>query len=129
MKSTKIKTLMVSISLMAMLLVGVGSTTVQAQHRGYLRHHGRVVFVNRPFFGPRWGWGSPFYNRTYTVVDPIAQARESGYSDGRSRGKDDAKDGKTYSPDSHKHYRNSDSQSYRQAFLQGYADGWRERNG
>lgn len=124
MKSNKVKTLVLSISLVAMLLVGVGSTTAQAQHRGR-----RPVIVYRSYWGPRWGWGwnDPFWNRTYTVVDPIAQARESGYSDGHHRGKDDARHEKPNAPESHKHFSDSDSQTYRQAFLQGYADGYREQ--
>ena len=128
MKSNKVKTLVLGVSLMAMLLFGVGSTTAQAQHRGR-----RPVVIYRSYWGPRWGWGwgwnNPFWSPTVRLVDPIAQARESGYSDGHSRGKDDAKHGKANAPESHKHFRNSDSQTYRQAFLQGYADGYREKMG
>jgi len=108
-----------------MLLSGIGATTAEAQ-RG--RHHGPVI-VYRPYRPFGWGWRDPFWNRTYTLVDPIAQARESGYSDGHKRGKDDAEHGKLNSPESHKHFSKSDSQTYRQAFLQGYADGYNERNG
>ena len=124
MKSNKVKTLVVGVSLLAMLLFGVGSTTAQAQHRGR-----RPVVIYRSYWGPHWGWGwnDPFWSPTVRLVDPIAQARESGYSDGHSRGKDDAKHGKGNVPESHKHFRNSDSQTYRQAFLQGYADGYREK--
>ena len=126
MKSNKVKTLILGISVAALLLVGVGSTTAQAQRRGF--HRGPVV-VYRSYWGPRWGWGwyDPFWSPTVRFVDPIAQARESGYSDGHSRGKDDAKHGKVNAPESHKHFRNSDSQTYRQAFLQGYTDGYREK--
>jgi hypothetical protein len=126
MKSTIVRSLIVSAVLGLMLLSGIGATTADAQRRG--RNHGPVI-VYRPFRPLGWGWRDPFWYRTYTVVDPIAQARESGYSDGHKRGKDDAKDGKLNSPESHKHYRDSDSQTYRQAFLQGYADGYNERNG
>jgi len=129
MKSNKVKALIIGLSLVAMLLVGVGSTTAQAQHRGFHRPGPIIIQRYRPFWGPGWGWGwnDPYWNRTYTVVNPIAQARESGYSDGHHRGKDDAKDGKPNAPESHKHYSKSDSQTYRQAFLQGYADGYREQ--
>jgi hypothetical protein len=127
MKSNKVKGFIIGVSLVAMLLVGVGSTTAQAQRGGF--HRPGPVFVNRPFRsfrGPGWGWG-PYWGSTITVVDPIAQARESGYSDGHSRGKDDAKHSKPNSPESHKHFRDSDSQTYRQAFLQGYAEGYQEK--
>jgi hypothetical protein len=102
------------------LLFGAWSTTASAQVRVVQRP--RVVVVHRPFF-PR------FYPRYYTVYDPIAFQREQGYSDGLSRGKDDAKHGKANDPNSHKHYRNSDSITYREAFAQGYADGYRQRMG
>jgi hypothetical protein len=133
MKSNKAKAMILGVSLAALLLVGLGSTTAQAQRRVGVRP--RTVFVTRPywgyrsFWGPRWGWGwnDPFWSPTVRVVDPIAQAKESGYHDGHSRGKDDAKHGKADAPESHKHFRDSDSQTYRQAFLQGYADGYHEK--
>jgi hypothetical protein len=129
MKPNKTKAFFTGLFLVATLLVGVGSTTAQAQRRGFHRHGPVIVYRPfRPYWGSRFGWG-PYWNRTYTLVDPIAQARESGYSDGHKRGRDDAKDEKPNSPESHKHYRNSHSQTYRQAFLQGYADGYNERNG
>jgi hypothetical protein len=129
MKPNKFKGLIVGATLVVMLLAGVGSTTAQAQRRGF---RGPVIVyrphrVYRPFWGPRWGWNDPFWNRTVTVVDPIAQQRESGYSDGHKRGKDDAEHNKPNAPESHKHYSSSHSLTYRQAFLQGYADGYRER--
>ena len=127
MKFNKVKSLILGISLVAMLLVGVGSTTAQAQHRIVVRSG--PVFVGRPywgygFWGPGWG---PYWGPSAYAVNPIAYSRESGYSDGISRGKDDAKHGKANAPESHDHFRNSHSQAYRQAFLQGYADGYREK--
>jgi hypothetical protein len=130
MKPNKTKALVIGLILVAMLLVGFGSTTADAQRRGFRRHGPVVVYRPfRPYWGYGRGWNDPFWNRTVTVVNPIAQQRESGYSDGHKRGRDDAKDEKPNSPESHKHYRNSHSLTYRQAFLQGYADGYRERNG
>lgn len=130
MNPNKIKSLIVSAFIGLMLLTGIGATTADAQRRGFRRHGPVVVYRPfRPYRGYGWGWGDPFWNRTITVVNPIAQQRESGYSDGHKRGKDDAKDEKPNAPESHKHYRNSHSLTYRQAFLQGYADGYREQNG
>jgi hypothetical protein len=63
------------------------------------------------------------------VVNPIARQRDKGYSDGHKRGREDAKDGKPESPERHDHYNKSDSLTYRQAFLQGYADGYSEQAG
>jgi hypothetical protein len=133
MKSNKIKGLVMGVSITAMLAFGFGGATAQAQRR-VVQRPGPVV-VYRPYrafgsyWGPRWGWGwnDPFWSPTIRVVDPIAQARESGYSDGHSRGKDDAKHGKENAPESHKHFSKSNSLTYRQAFLQGYTDGYREQ--
>src|SRR5712691_1445416 len=90
------------------LLFGVWSPTANAQWR-----QRRVVVVHRPFFFPHY-----YYPRTYTVVDPIAYQREQGYSDGLSRGKDDANHGRADDPSSYKHYTNSGSITYREAFAQ-----------
>jgi hypothetical protein len=101
----------------AILLFGAAPLTANAQS---VVVRPRVFVVHRPFFNP-W-WGSPYY---YTYTDPIAYQRETGYSDGLSRGKSDAKHGKAFDPDSHSHLRNSDSATYRDAFVQGYNDGYR----
>jgi hypothetical protein len=102
-------------------LIGVGTTTADAHGRGIRRPH-RVVFFRpyRPF-----GW--PYWERTYRVVDPISSLKEEGYSDGRSRGKDDAKEGRESDPENHKQFNKSNSLAYREAFLLGYADGYRKQ--
>ena len=125
MRSRGLKNLVMGALVTFVLLIGVGSTTAQAQGRVIIRQ--RPVVVYRPIH-PFWGWGSywgpyPYYS----YVDPITAQKEQGYSDGRSRGKDDAKHGKANDPNSHKHYRDSNSLAYRQAFAQGYAEGYRER--
>src|SRR5436853_4013812 len=86
------------------------------------RHRG-VVVIGQPYFFPH------YYPGYYRYSDPIAYQREEGYRDGLSRGKDDAKHGRAESPSNHKHYSNSDSLAYRQAFAQGYEDGYRARMG
>lgn len=108
--------------LAVLLLFGVMSVTASTAD-AQRRIHGRVVVVQRPWFFPR------YYPRTYTVYDPIAYSREQGYSDGLSRGKDDAKHGRPNDPASHKHFSESNSITYRDAFAQGYSDGYRERMG
>jgi hypothetical protein len=108
--------------LAVLLLFGVWSVTASSAD-AQRRVHGRVVVVQRPLFFPR------YYPRTYTVYDPIAYQREQGYSDGLSRGKDDAKHGRLNDPASHKHFSESNSITYRDAFAQGYADGYNERIG
>jgi hypothetical protein len=125
MRSRGLKNLIMGALVSIVLLIGVGTTTAPAQ--GRIRHRHRPIVVYRPI-QPFWGWRSywgpyPYY----TYVDPITAQREQGYSDGRSRGKDDAKHGKANDPNSHKHYRDSNSLTYRQAFAQGYSEGYRER--
>jgi hypothetical protein len=122
MKFTLVKKIVTG-ALSAVILLFGAWTTASAQVRVFSRP--RVVVVQRPFFFPHYYWGP----RYYTVVDPIANQREMGYSDGLSRGKDDAKHGKPYDLNAHKHYRDSDSINYKEAFAQGYADGYRSRMG
>jgi len=118
-----IKRLAMGALVVLVLLTGFGTaTTADAQNPG-LRKPRRVIIV-RPY---RPYWGRPYWDRTYHVVDPIAQQREEGYSDGRSAGKEDAKEGNEIDPEDHKDFRKSKSLAYREAFLRGYADGYRDK--
>src|SRR5215510_15274669 len=110
MKSNLINRLALGLFIASMLLIGVESTA-NAQGRVIVRPR-RVYFYRpyRPFWGPYWG-------TTYRVVDPIAAQREQGYSDGRSQGKDDAKEGRENDPESYKKFNKSKSLAYREAFL------------
>lgn len=120
--SNGIKRLLMGALVAVVFLVGVGSTTADAQDRGIRRPRRVIVYrPYRPFWEPYW-WGT-----TYRVVDPIAAQREEGYSDGRSRGKDDAKEGRENDPENHKQFNKSKSLAYREAFLLGYADGYRKQ--
>jgi len=104
------------------------ATTASAQGRVFVPRHNRVIVVRRPFF-PRY---DPFYSYgyyPYSWSDPIAYQKESGYSDGLSRGKKDAKKGLPNSPESHKHFVKSSSLAYREAFEQGYNDGYNQQRG
>ena len=104
-------------SVAVILLLGAGAMTTANAQRVVVRP--RVFVVHRPFFGGWWGYPyGPYY------TDPIAYQREQGYSDGLSRGRDDAKHGRPDDPNSHSHFRNSSSVTYREAFAQGYADGF-----
>jgi|SRR5713226_9691 len=124
MRFNRAKRLVSGMFVAVLLLFGAGAvTTAHAQVRVV---RPRVFFVQRPFF-PRWHYGYPYYYNT--VYDPIAYQREQGYSDGLSRGKDDARHGRPDDPNNHSHYRNSSSVNYREAFLQGYADGYGQRAG
>lgn len=111
-----------------MLLSGVFATTAEAQSR-VVRRPPRVIFV-RPYY-PFWyrrydPFWDPFYFPRYRVEDPIAYQREQGYRDGRDEGKKDAKKGRPANPMGHKDYIKSNSLAYREAFVQGYNERFRE---
>lgn len=112
-----------------MLLSGAFATTAEAQDRVIRRRPPRVIFVRpyNPFWYRRYDpfWDSFYYPR-YRVVDPIAYQREQGYSDGRDEGKEDAKKGRLANPTGHKDYLKSKSLAYREAFVQGYNERFRE---
>lgn len=105
------------------LLIGLGGFAVPAQAQRSVRvervEHPRVFvgggfgFFHRPWWGPN-----------YVLVDPAAYEQDQGYRDGLSRGKSDAKHGRADDPNNHKHYRDADSLTYRNAFAQGYEAGY-----
>lgn len=75
------------------------------------------------FFGhPFWG-GYPYWY-PYGYYDSVEYRTEQGFQDGFNSGKSDAKKSKPDDPSSHKHYRNSDSNAYRNSFLKGYNEGY-----
>ena len=123
------KSVMATVATVVLLLgtLVLTGTTAEAQ-RVFVRPHVRVFVGPRPFFHSGF-YGYPYYGPYYRVYDPIAYQREQGYSDGLSRGKSDAKHGKADDPNSHKHYRDSSSVTYREAFLQGYNDGFNRTRG
>jgi len=123
-----IKRLVIGSFAAIMLLSAVSLTTAEAQGR-VIRRPPRVIFV-RPYdpfwyrrYDPFW---DPFYFPRYRVEDPIAYQREQGYRDGRDEGKKDAKKGRPANPTGHKEYIKSNSLAYRQAFVQGYNERFRE---
>ena len=101
---------------------------VFVQPRVFIRPQPRVYIRPRVFVGPRVG----FYPRVYSSYVPyggVAYQEEQGYRDGFSRGRDDARDGDPYDPNSHSHFRNAGSLAYRDAFLRGYSVGYRDYAG
>ncbi|HMG34226.1 MAG TPA: hypothetical protein VKM94_09835 [Blastocatellia bacterium] len=120
MKFDRTKKILMGVLITSVLLLGASQTNSYAQGRRF--HNGRVIIVHRPFFGAGFYRPWPYY--TY---DPVAYQREQGYSDGLSRGKSDARHGKPNDPASHKHYSESEGINYREAFAQGYADGYASR--
>jgi hypothetical protein len=129
MKTNKVKALMLGLSLVAMLLVGMGSTsTADAQNRRIRRPHRVIVYRH---FSPFWyrhydPFYDPFYASRFRVVDPIAYQKEQGFREGKDEGEEDAEKGRIANATGHKDYVKSDSIHFRQAFVQGYNDGYRE---
>lgn len=130
MKPNRYKSLMIGVFLVVMLLVGIGSTSADAQNRRGIHRPSRII-VYRPY-NPFWFrhydpfWDSFYYPRTVTV-DPIAYQRERGYKEGRDEGKDDAKKSRPANARGHKDYLKSNSITFREAFVQGYNEGYREK--
>lgn len=126
----KIKQILIGGFAAMMLMTGVVTMT-DAQTRVVVRRPPRVV-VYRPYnpfwyrrYDPFW---DPFYTSRYTVVDPIAYQREQGYRDGRDDGKSDAKKGRPANPTGNKDYLKSGSLTYREAFVRGYNERYREES-
>jgi len=136
MKTNRVKQLILSAFAAVLLMSGVLTSVVQAQEKSLRapRRAPRRIIVYRPhyrfynpfydpFYNPFWG---SYWGPSYRVVDPIAWQREQGYSEGRDEGKDDAKDGRPANPTGHKDYLNSNSLAFREAFVQGYNERYRE---
>jgi hypothetical protein len=124
----RIKQLVICAFAAIMLLSGVFATSARAQHR-VIRRPPRVIFVRpyNPFWYRRYDpFWDPFYSTRYRVVDPIAYQREQGYRDGHDEGKKDAKKGRPANPTGNKDYIKSNSLAYREAFVQGYNERFRE---
>jgi hypothetical protein len=131
----RVKKLIVGSFVAVLVAIGVMTTTAEAQDRGVRKPRRvpqriivyRPYYLYRPFYDPFYDpfWGS-YWGPNYRVVDPIAWEREQGYREGRDEGKDDAKDGKPANPTGHKDYLKSDSLTYREAFIQGYNERYRE---
>jgi hypothetical protein len=130
MKANRVKSTLTGFFVLALLVVGLGPTTASAQGRRTAHRPGRVIVYRS--YNPFWYryydpfWSSSFYPR-YTVVDPIAYQREQGYKEGKHEGEKDAKKDRPANPTANSDYRKASSITYREAFVQGYNDGYREK--
>lgn len=132
MKPNRAKRLILLTFVAVMLTAGAGLTAANAQDKTVCRPQRVIVYrpyyryyrpFYDPFYDPFWGPSWP----SYRMVDPIAYQREQGYSDGRSKGKEDAKKGRPANPTGQKNYLKSNSLTYREAFVAGYNDRYREK--
>jgi len=132
--SQKLKKLIISAFAAIILLAGAFTTSASAQTFIIKRHrvivYPPVVYpiyqpVQYPVFQPiQYPVLQPVYYPTYGVVYPGDRDWRWGYKEGRDEGKDDAEDGRIMNPTIHSDYYKSDSYTYRQAFIQGYYDGY-----
>lgn len=123
------KKLLMSAFAAVILLPGVSTITAAAQGRHYPRPQRVIIYrpyypIYDPFWDPFW---DPYWWPNYRVVDPIAYNQELGYREGHHEGKKAAKEGRLPNPTNNKDYYKSSSYAYRQAFIQGYYDAYREK--
>ena len=121
--------------LMAMfLLVGIAAlanTTAQAQYRQYDPYR-----RNDPYGNRQYG------NRRYDQNNGYEAARQQGYSYGMNVGSADAQRGQSFDPQRSRYFRNADAgfnsyygnkgqykQVFRDAFVQGYREGYSRYGG
>ena len=117
--------------LIAVPLVSLSSTTVQAQRRIV------VVRTYRPFYSPWWGSRRFGYDPYFDYYSRYGQyvfsnsdaAYNHGYQDGIKTGVGDAKHRRSYDPQRSHYFQEAGfgnfGEVYRSGFAHGYADGFR----
>lgn len=131
MKFNRVKSLIPGLFFLFALFAFVGPATAEAQTRRGA-HRPRRVIVYRtynPFWYRRYDpfWGSSYYPRT-AVFDPVADARAQGFKEGKNEGEKDAKKGRPSNSKGYEDYLKATSQTYRQAFAQGYNELYRSQS-
>ena len=121
MKSNRIRNLIMGALTTVVFMIGIGTVTQADAQTVVIRRPRVVIRTHRPIWNPHW-------DRTITIVDPIAEEREDGYKDGLEAGKYDAKEDRDFDPENHKKFRKSDSYAYRRAFVRGYENGFRRES-
>lgn len=137
MKLTRMKQLILGAVAAAALIPSLLTTKADAQTWVARKQRPVVIYQTYnplwyryydPFYSPYYDpfWSGSYWGPTYRSVDPIAYQKELGYSEGRGEGKEDAKKGRPANPTGHKDYLKSNSLAFRQAFVQGYNERYRE---
>jgi len=138
----KLKKLIISVFAAIILLAGAFTTSTTAQ-TFIIKRHRVIVYppivtpiyqpIQYPIYQPiqyptyqpiQYPVYEPVYYPRYWVVYPGGNDWGWGYREGRDEGKDDAKDGNVMNPTIHSDFYKSGSPTYRQAFIQGYYDGY-----
>jgi len=117
----RVKKLIIGAFAAIILLTGAFTTTAGAQEVIIGRH--QVIVY--PTYDPSWyPVYDPYYYPRYWVVEPDSYLWKKGYKEGRHEGKHDAKHGIPIDPAGTEDFYKSSSYAYRQAFIQGYYDGY-----
>lgn len=122
----KLKKLMIGAFAAIILLAGALTTSATAQ-TFIIKRHRVIVYppVVYPIYQPiQYPVYEPVYYPQNWVLYPVGNDWGWGYREGRDEGKDDAEDGRGMNPTMHKDFYKSGSYTYRQAFIQGYYDGY-----
>ena len=123
----RVKKILTKIVLGVVLLSGFvvfAAPDADAQNRRHRGRHGRVIIVPRYHYYPGSFWYPDYYYRPYYFSSHETQGQ--GSRDGYDDGKDDARDGKPYSPRSHQDFEDGRTSAYVNAYLRAYADGYRQ---
>lgn len=76
------------------------------------------------------GYGNRDIYNDRDVYNNTAQVElNRGYQQGLNTGASDARRGQSYSPERSRHYRNASSQAFREGFVRGYDEGYRQYDG
>jgi|SRR5262249_31639633 len=122
----QLKKLIIGAFAAIILLAGALTTSATAQ-AFIIKRHRVIVYppVVYPIYQPiQYPVYEPVYYPRYWIVYPGGNDWSWGYREGRDEGKDDAEDGRMMNPTMHSDFYKSGSYSYRQAFIQGYYDGY-----
>ena len=122
----QLKKLIIGAFAAIILLAGALTTSATAQ-TFIIKRHRVIVYppVVYPIYQPiQYPVYEPVYYPRYWIVYPGGNDWSWGYREGRDEGKDDAEDGRMMNPTMHSDFYKSGSYSYRQAFIQGYYDGY-----
>jgi len=101
---------------------------VRGYDQGYRQYAGNVGYDNRGY-GNNGYYGNGGYrnNGSYGGYGGYnSQELNSGYQQGINTGASDGRNGKNYSPERSRYYRNASTQAFREGFVRGYDDGYRQ---
>ena len=96
--------------------------------RGYDQGYRQYAYNNNRGYDP-YGRNDPYYGRNGGYGGYNNQELNAGYQQGINTGSSDAQSNKSYSPERSRHYKNAQTQAYREGFVRGYDQGYRQYAG